>query len=213
MKNRFDLILLAAHRAHELGSGERPVSTALSDNILSKNTMIAIDEIMTGAIDIEELRSRALVKIARDMQFVRTKGWASHDARSHNPSANDFRIDSSPRRESNKASTEDKQPLSQDLNLASLLEDTKVNSKAGAALYSSKKIMADKKLDIDDDSDKKLDIDDDASIDEDEEGYDDEDYDDDDDDYDDDPLDDDLDDDLSDDDELDDFDDEEDEEV
>ena len=59
--NRFELIVLAAHRARELSSGDRPRVARDHD----KNTLVSLREIADGAVSAGELRERMSESMAR----------------------------------------------------------------------------------------------------------------------------------------------------
>jgi DNA-directed RNA polymerase subunit omega len=59
--NRFELIILAARRARELGEGEK--SRVLREN--DKNTIVSLREIAAGAVGVEELRTRVADSLLR----------------------------------------------------------------------------------------------------------------------------------------------------
>jgi DNA-directed RNA polymerase subunit omega len=62
--NRFDLVLLAAHRARELSSGAAP--TVERDN--DKNPVVALREIAEESIPVEDLRERAIEALQRQIE-------------------------------------------------------------------------------------------------------------------------------------------------
>jgi DNA-directed RNA polymerase subunit omega len=58
--NRFELVILAAARARELYKGAKP--SVSKDN--DKPSIVALREIADGAIDLDELRTRAMTYVA-----------------------------------------------------------------------------------------------------------------------------------------------------
>jgi DNA-directed RNA polymerase subunit omega len=62
--NRFDLVLLAAHRARELSSGQ--AATVDRDN--DKNPVVALREIADETIPIEDLREHAIEALQRQIE-------------------------------------------------------------------------------------------------------------------------------------------------
>jgi DNA-directed RNA polymerase subunit omega len=64
VSNRFDLVLLAAHRARELSSGS-PI-TIDRDN--DKNPVVALREIADETIPVEDLREHAIQALQRQIE-------------------------------------------------------------------------------------------------------------------------------------------------
>jgi DNA-directed RNA polymerase subunit omega len=62
--NRFDLVLLAAHRARELSAGQAP--TVARDN--DKNPVVALREIAEESIPVEDLREHAIEGLQRQIE-------------------------------------------------------------------------------------------------------------------------------------------------
>ena len=62
--NRFDLVLLAAHRARELSAGAAP--TVDRDN--DKNPVVALREIAEESIPVEDLREHAIEALQRQIE-------------------------------------------------------------------------------------------------------------------------------------------------
>ncbi len=62
--NRFDLVLLAAHRARELSSGSG--ATVERDN--DKNPVVALREIAEETIPVEDLREHAIEALQRQIE-------------------------------------------------------------------------------------------------------------------------------------------------
>jgi DNA-directed RNA polymerase subunit omega len=62
--NRFDLVLLAAHRARELSSG----SPLTVDRDRDKNPVVALREIAEESIPVEDLREHAIEALQRQIE-------------------------------------------------------------------------------------------------------------------------------------------------
>jgi DNA-directed RNA polymerase subunit omega len=62
--NRFDLVLLAAHRARELSSG----SAITIDRDNDKNPVVALREIADETIPVEDLREHAIAALQRQIE-------------------------------------------------------------------------------------------------------------------------------------------------
>jgi DNA-directed RNA polymerase subunit omega len=62
--NRFDLVLLAAHRAREISSGS-PI-TVDRDN--DKNPVVALREIAEESVPVEDLREHAIQALQRQIE-------------------------------------------------------------------------------------------------------------------------------------------------
>jgi DNA-directed RNA polymerase subunit omega len=62
--NRFDLVLLAAHRAREISSGS-PISV---DRDNDKNPVVALREIAEESIPVEDLREHAIQALQRQIE-------------------------------------------------------------------------------------------------------------------------------------------------
>lgn len=64
VSNRFDLVLLAAHRARELSSGS--LVTVDRDN--DKNPVVALREIAEETIPVEDLREHAIQALQKQIE-------------------------------------------------------------------------------------------------------------------------------------------------
>jgi len=62
--NRFDLVLMAAHRARELSAGE-PATVEIDND---KNPVVALREIAEESIPTEDMRERAIEALQRQIE-------------------------------------------------------------------------------------------------------------------------------------------------
>jgi DNA-directed RNA polymerase subunit omega len=64
--NRFELVLLAAERAHQLNAGAEPLISRDGE----PSTVIALREIASGRIEIDRLRDRLIGRFSRISQDI-----------------------------------------------------------------------------------------------------------------------------------------------
>ena len=60
--NQYDLVLLAKERTSQLNSGAEPLVEEDND----KRTVIALREIATGKLDVEDLKKNAILRLRKE---------------------------------------------------------------------------------------------------------------------------------------------------